>query len=207
MSDDRDLVWAHQPDPGARRRVRSQVRFAGLAVSVLFVVLGWTLFDIAGGLAGVAVMLFVTVTVESWARGGPDERAHVLWVDHLDVLCADGPELYVHDGEGFEHIAEPPEQIIDLADVSWASVYPSTTDGEPGGREFHLVVDLSHRDGGRRCLVLDRRIPFRIGGELGLALGVHELVGDRWRDPDDVPDTFGELDGRRLTDWAAAGPG
>lgn len=199
-----DLVWVHLPDPDARRHVRTQVRFGALGVSVLLVAVGWTVLGVAGGLAGVAVMLLVTVTVESWARGGPDEIEHRIWVED-GMLCADGPELFEHDGDGFEHIAEPSIGVGRLDELRWASVYPSVTDDE-GRRDFHLVVDLVDRDGERRCLVLDRRIPFRIGGELALAAAVHGVVGHRWREPSELDDTFGELDERRLADWASVGP-
>lgn len=198
---DLDLVWGHLPDPVARRRLRSQVRFTALVISLLLVLLGWAVLGVAGGLAGVAVMVLVTLTVESWARGGRDETVHRIWVEG-DMLCADGPELFVRDGDGFEHVPDPPVAVADLDRLEQVSVYPSITDDD-GRREFHLVVDLADRDGERRCLVLDRRIPFRIAGELGLVTALHELVGPIWRDPDGLHDTFGELDQRRLADWAS----
>lgn len=204
-----DVVWVHRPDPLMRRRVRTQVRFGALGVSVLLVALGWVVFGVAGGLAGLALMVFITLTVESWARGGPDDTAHWIWLDG-QMLCADGPELYVREvgADAFEHVPEPPGRVIRLDELAWASVYPSVTDDQ-GRRDFHLVVDLATGDGERRCLVLDRRIPFRIGGELALAEAIGHLVGHRWRDPsgDDTfgDDAFGELDRRRLADWSAAG--
>lgn len=203
MMDDTGLVWIHLPDHDARRRLRTQVRFGALGVSVLLVLLGWSLLGVSGGLAALAVMLLITLTVEAWARGGPDDTVHRIWLDG-DTLCADGPEVFERDGDGFELVAEPGLGVIDLVDVASASVYPSVTDDE-GQRGFHLVVDLVERSGRRRCLVLDRRIPFRLGGELGLASSVQALVGSRWRDPETLHDTFGELDRRRLSDWASVG--
>lgn len=197
---DVETLWSHRPDPAVRRRTRTRVRFGTLAVNLVLVRVGWSWFGVAGGLAGVGVMLLTALMVERWARHDPDDTAQWIWLDR-DGLCADGPELFEHDGEAFEFVPEPPDRVIRVDAISWASVYPSITDADRR-RDFHLVVDLGAADGDpRRCLVLDRRQPFRIGGETALARAIRDLVGDRWVDPVDVVEPFGEIDRQRLSDW------
>lgn len=211
------IIWQHVPDPRARRRLRTRVRFGTLGVLVALVALGWWAFGPGGGLAAVLVMVTVTLLVEAWGRSTPlDHGPQRIWLDRGEV-CVEGPVVYRREpGDDAFDLDDPVDPdpgdgpmalpVIALTEVAWASVYPSTTradgvEGPPVGH--HLVLDLGRRDGGRSCIVFDRRIPFRIAGELALVDAVRLAVGDRWRElPPDDP--FGEPDARRLGDWRAS---
>lgn len=231
MSSRPTILWQYVPDVAGRRRLRSQVRFGSLGVLVVLVASAWWLLGVTAGLVAVLVMVLVTVAVEAWGRSSPDDPGpQRVWLD-AGELCVEGADVYRRDpgDDGFvgedheDHEDEGDggdgggvdDQRVDapmafplaaLTDVAWASVYPATTraeglEGPPVG--YHLVVDLGLRDGARRCAVFDRRIPFRVGGELALADAVRGAFGDRWRPPPPV-EPFGEPDERRLGDWRAA---
>jgi hypothetical protein len=219
------IVWQFVPDVAGRRRLRSQVRFGTLAATVTLVGLAWWVFGVAGGLVAVLVMLTLTFLVEAWGRSTPDDVGpQRIWLD-AGELCAEGADVYQqapgddgferderdeHDDDHLdEQVGDGPMAlpVVALTDVAWASVYPATTradgvEGPPVGH--HLVLDLGTRGGGRCCIVFDRRIPFRVAGEVGLVDAVRLLVGDRWRAPP-PPDPFGAPDERRLGDWRAVG--
>lgn len=200
------VVWEFVADAAGRRRLLTRARFTLLAVGVVAVAAGWRLGGLLGGLIALAVVLLVVMVVESWGRSAPDAGPQRMWIDG-GALHVEGPDLYVRDAgaEAFEHRPLDGGAVLVLDDVVWASVYPSTTrdhDAKPTPPpEFHLVVDTCDADGVRRCIVFDRRIPFRIPAELDLVDAVRAVV-DQWREPSTV-DAFGELDERRLADWHA----
>ena len=221
------ILWQHVPDVAGRRRLRTTVRFGTLATMVLLLVIGWQLFGVTGGLVALLVMVTATLLVEAWGRSTPETGPQRIWLD-MGELCVEGPDVYrrIPGEEAFERDEVDPVDVdvdddvedagdadeplalpvVDLTDVARASVYPATTrtegvEGPPVG--FHLVVDLTTRDGSRRCIVFDRRIPFRVSGELALVDAVRRVFGDRWHEPPEH-DTFGEIDERRLADWRSA---
>jgi hypothetical protein len=203
-------IWAFEPDVAGRRRLLVRARLVLLAVTVVTVGLSLGRFGVLGGLIALAVALLIAMVVESWGRSTPDAGPQEVWLE-AGSLVAEGPDLYVRavDDDGFERHEHPSGDVIEVghvADIAWASVYPSTTrldDVRPAPPpEFHLVLDVQTRDGERRCVVFDRRIPFRIGGEVALADAAATLLGDRYREPP-IDDPFGEIDERRLGDWQA----
>jgi len=201
------VVWEFVADVAARRRVLLRLRIGVVGLAVVAVAVSLGRFGVLGGLIALAVSLLVAMTVESWGRSAPDAGPQRLWVD-AGVLCAEGPDIYCRapGAEVFELRPGTSPEVVDLEEVAWASVYPSTTRLDDAGptppMEFHLVVDLCLHDHERRCVVFDRRIPFRIPGERSLADAVDGLVDAGRRDPD-PEDSFGELDLRRLADWSA----
>lgn len=203
------VLWEFVPDPAALQRRRTLVRLVALAASVVLVWAGWISFGPPGGMVALVVMLIVNLTVHAWSRGlvvGGPQR--VLLDD--GVLVFEGPEVFVRTAgdDGFESVEA---DSISLAFADRVTVYPSTTrfdDGAAGLTQFHLVVDVATSDGDRWCASFDRRIPFRIAGELGLVEAISDAAAHRWRDADsavfDDEDNFGELDRRRLDDWRSA---
>jgi hypothetical protein len=207
-------VWAFEPDLAGRRRLLVRARLVLLAVTVIGVGLALGRSGVLAGLITLAVALLIAMVVESWGRSTPDAGPQEVWLE-ADTLLVEGPDLYVRVTDdptadmGFERAEYPAGGVIEvgeLSQVAWASVYPSTTrldDVRPAPPlEFHLVLDVQMRDGDRRCVVFDRRIPFRIGGEVALAEAAATLFGHRYRQPP-IDDPFGEIDERRLADWRA----
>lgn len=203
-------IWAFEPDVVGRRRVLVRARLVLLAATVVSVGLSLGRFGVLGGLIALAVALLLAMVVESWGRSSPDAGPQEVWIE-AGTLLVEGPDLYLRavTDDGFEREEHPPGSVIEVADVAevaWASVYPSITRFEEAGPtpppEFHLVLDLQMRSSERRCVVLDRRIPFRIGGEVALAEATASLFGDRYREPP-IDEPFGEIDHRRLADWQA----
>ncbi|CAN5602507.1 hypothetical protein BH23ACT3_BH23ACT3_13440 [soil metagenome] len=201
-------VWAFEPDVAGRRRLLVRARLVLLAMSVVAVGVALGRFGLLGGLIAFAVALLIAMVVESWGRSTPDAGTQELWLE-ADTLLVEGPDLYVRaaDDDGFERQDHPPGAIIEaveVAEIAWASVYPSITrldDVRPTPPpEFHLVLDLQLGDGERRCVVFNRRIPFRIRGEVALEEAAATLFGHRYRRPP-IDDPFGEIDERRLSDW------
>lgn len=201
------LVWQFVPDVARRRRTLWLLRFAVVVVAAASLLLGWRVGELAGVLVGLAATMLVVLVVESWGRSAPDVGPQRLWLDG-GVLRFEGPEVYDRvGGEAFECDDDgDTNALVHLDVLDWIAVYPATTrsDGDAGRPtvDFHLVVDTCTSDRVRRCVVFDRRIPFRLAGERGLADAVASAAGDRWvtRPPDDP---FGELDRRRLGDWEA----
>lgn len=204
------VIWEFVADVAARRRALLRLRIGVIGLAVVAVGLSLGRFGVLGGLIALAVSLLVAMTVESWGRSTPDAGPQEVWLE-AGTLFVEGPDLYVRvaTDDGFEREEHPLGAVIevaDMAEVARASVYPSLTRFDEVGPtpppEFHLVLDLQMRSGERRCVVLDRRIPFRIGGEVALAEAAAALFGDRYREPP-IDDSFGELDRRRLSDWQA----
>jgi hypothetical protein len=202
-------IWAFEPDVAGRRRVLVRARLVLLALAVVAVGIALGRFGVLGGLIALALAVLIALLVESWGRSTPDAGPQEVWLE-AGSLLVEGPDLYVRAAaaDGFDREEHPPGEIVEvgeLAQVARASVYPSTTrlDVRPTPPpEFHLVLDLQMHDGERRCVVLDRRIPFRIGAEVALAHAAAALFGHRYREPP-IDDPFGEIDRRRLADWRA----
>jgi hypothetical protein len=203
MSMNTAVLWEFWPDPESRRRLRSRLRFATLALSVLIVATAWTLFEVIGGMVGVAIMLTLVISVESWGKSLALDAEPQRVMQRGRLLEFSGPDLYRRpvDDEAFEHEAGETSASVSLDDLDWISVYPAITRTEQDHpAEFHLVVDMGLRGGDRCCASFNRRIPFRIEGERSLAEVLSTRFTDRWRDPP-AEDPFGELDERRLADW------
>ncbi len=216
------VIWEFVPDVVALERRRTRVRLVALALSVLLVALGWLTFGVAGGMVAVGVMVVVNLTVHAWARGMVVAGPQRVFVDVADdLLTFEGPDIY-RRAPGDEAFDEVDEVTVPLDRATRVTVYPATTrtvDGPGPPSQFHLVVDVTIADGTRWCVSFDRRIPFRIGGELALVDAIADHVGPRWVDPlddrladllaasvvegDDEHDhdRFGALDRRRLDDW------